>query len=102
MIYEELFIQARAWLGLPAAVIVTILLTLDFGFTPIDTVAMKTEKYAETVAQVLKGDHIEQANKLILQTQELKITADRTLGALKEICFNTARNNDARRRCGAL
>jgi hypothetical protein len=102
MIYEEMFKGVIAWLGLPAAVIIAVVIGLDFGLTPIDTVAMKIEKASEGAAEALKGEHIVQAEKLILQTRELQVMSERNLSALKEICFNTAQNDSARRRCGGL
>jgi hypothetical protein len=102
MIYEEVFKRTVAWLGLPAAVIISVVIILDFGISPVDTVAMKIEKAAETAADLLKDEHLQQARELVRQNEDIRDTTTRTLNALKEICFNTALNNDAKRRCGAL
>jgi hypothetical protein len=102
MMYETIFKQMSVWIGLPGAIILAAILTLEFGMTPIDTVSMRTEKAATLAANVLKGEHLIQAEKLLAKTEELQVRTDRTLNALKEICFNTASNDEAKRRCGAL
>lgn len=102
MISEEIFKRTAAVIGLPAAVIIAVIIVLDFGLSPIDTAAVKAAKTADEVAHILGQEHQQQMASLMNQTRDLQIISQRNLDALKEICFNTALNQEGRRRCGAL
>lgn len=92
-------------IGAPATAVIVIILLLNLGWLPFDTELSRTRTFAEASVKKL-DDNAAIMNRIAEQHLSQMITHDKQLdvliGALREVCFNTAKTNERERACGAL
>ena len=86
------------YIGIPATVIIAVIAAFQYGWIPGTTLAAHAERAHEVLVEI-QADTTRQHAELIRQHIE---ATERVVGALKAICFNTAKTDQHTRECGKL